>query len=778
MLTTPYRQFICWMAVTRDDKVIKLPVSPYTGKVCDAHDRSQWVSLQEAQASGKGNGVAFVFADSDPFFFLDIDHCLTADGWSPLAVHLCQQFAGCFVEVSQSGTGLHILGTRLDSGEHGCRNGQYGLELYTTGRFCALTFTGCSGSLAHGVDLTPLLTLPGWSGSTLAPGTLPAEWSTGPVPEWSGPTDDIDLLARMMAVKPSAGSILGGRATLQDLWLGNAEALSLSYPDPRGYDCSSADAALCAHLAFWTGKDCERMDRLFRQSALMRDKWDRGAGSRGTYGVITILNAVTHTTNVLGKRETSQTGSEETEGIEGLRGGSQFMGVSGQVSHFTGCVYIRDLHRVLIPDGGLLKSEQFNATMGGHIFSLDLVGEKTTRKAFEAFTECMGYNFPKAQEACFRPECEPAAMIEEEGRLMVNVYTPITTSSTPGDPSPFVNHVSRLIPNPSDRAILLAYMAALVQYPGVKFQWCPLIQGVQGNGKTLLITSLTHAVGSRYSHLPNPEDIANKFNSWILGKLFIGVEEVYVADRRELVNVLKPLVTNKRVDIQGKGTDQKTGDNRANFLMTTNHKEAMPITDDDRRYAIFFCAQQHLEDLARDGMLGSYFPDLYRWADNGGYAIINHYLRSYPIPPALNPAGACHRAPVTSSTGEAIRSSMGSIEQEVMEAIEEGRPGFAGGWVSSLALDRLLEEKRLSNRLPRARRKELLQSLGYEWHPALGNGRVHNAFIDVGGIAGKPVLYIKRGHPAAVLVGREVVQAYQQIQAGCTQAAIILGGGQ
>lgn len=773
MLTTPYRQFINWMTVVRDGKTVKLPVSPHTGKVCDAHDRSQWVSLPEAQARGP---VAFVFADSDPYFFLDIDHCLTPEGWSPLAVQLCRQFAGCFVEVSQSGTGLHIIGTRLDSGEHGCRNATYGLELYTTGRFCALTFTGCTGSIAHGADLRPLLALPGWSGSTLPAGTPPAEWSTGPVPEWSGPTDDMELIARMMGAKPSAGSILGGRATLQDLWLGAEGPLSVSYPDPRGYDCSSADAALCAHLAFWTGKDCKRMDRLFRQSALMREKWDRGAGSRGTYGMITILNAVEHTVNVLSKR--AETVSDpETEGIEGLRGGSQFMGVTGQVDHFKGCVYIRDLHRVLIPDGGLLKSEQFNATMGGHVFSLDLVGEKTTRKAFEAFTECMGFIFPKVQEACFRPECPPATVIEEEGRLMVNIYTPISTRSTPGDPAPFTGHVARLIPHPTDRAILLAYMAALVQYPGVKFQWCPLIQGVQGNGKTLLITSLTHAVGSRYSHLPNPEDIANKFNSWILGKLFIGVEEVYVADRRELVNVLKPLVTNKRVDIQGKGTDQKTGDNRANFLMTTNHKEAMPITDDDRRYAIFFCAQQHLEDLARDGMSGSYFPDLYRWADNGGYAIINHYLRNYPIPDALNPATSCHRAPMTSSTGEAVRASMGSIEQEVMEAIEEGRPGFAGGWVSSLALDRLLDERRLASRLPRSRRKELLTSLGYEWHPALGNGRVHNAFIDVGGIAGKPVLYIKRGHPAAVLVGKDIVVCYQQTQAGGNQAAIILGGG-
>ena len=38
---------------------------------------------------------------------------------------------------------------------------------------------------------------------------------------------------------------------------------------------SEADQALCNMLAFWTNKDHDRMDRIFRQSGLMRDKWDK-----------------------------------------------------------------------------------------------------------------------------------------------------------------------------------------------------------------------------------------------------------------------------------------------------------------------------------------------------------------------------------------------------------------------------------------------------------------------------------------------------------------------
>ncbi len=40
-------------------------------------------------------------------------------------------------------------------------------------------------------------------------------------------------------------------------------------------DHSRADLALCSRLAFWTGPNAERVERLFRLSALYRDKWER-----------------------------------------------------------------------------------------------------------------------------------------------------------------------------------------------------------------------------------------------------------------------------------------------------------------------------------------------------------------------------------------------------------------------------------------------------------------------------------------------------------------------
>ena len=51
---------------------------------------------------------------------------------------------------------------------------------------------------------------------------------------------------------------------------------------PEGKSHSEADAALCSMLAFWCGGDTEQMDRLFRQSGLYREKWERDDYRIGT----------------------------------------------------------------------------------------------------------------------------------------------------------------------------------------------------------------------------------------------------------------------------------------------------------------------------------------------------------------------------------------------------------------------------------------------------------------------------------------------------------------
>lgn len=767
-----YAQFILWKAVPRSDgsgKTDKFPINAHTGAVADAHDPTIWLThdVAFAAAAERGLFVGFVFTIFDPFFFFDIDDCLEPDGtWSAWANYLCETFSGAAVEVSQSGRGLHIFGTGQAPADHSCKaKDEHGrpipFDLYTESRFAALTGSSAAGDISTGH--TPALQA--ISASYLKPDAVvaSAEWTSEPCGGYGGPQDDDELLARMLRSRSIAAS-MGGRASVAQLWEADQDKLGEQYPHDQGlepFDHSKADAALCQHLAFWTGKDCERMDRLFRRSALCRDKWlDREAYRRST-----ILLAVSRCSEAYSSKKPDTAESveaptpvEPTEVAPGeIRPGFQYLAITQQVELFKGCTYVRDAHKAFTPDGSLLKPDQFKVHYGGYVFALDSFNDKTTKNAWEVFTESQALNFPKAHGTCFRPECPPGGIIEEESQLLLNTYIPIKTERRIGDPAPFLDHLAKLLPNKSDRDILLAYMAACVQYKGVKFQWAPLLQGLEGNGKSLIGAVLTAAVGKRYTHKVNPKDIGNVFNAWVSGKLLAIVEEIYTADRKDVIDTLKWLITDDRVPVTPKGVDQITGDNRANFILTTNHKDAIRKTRLDRRYSVFYTAQQFPGDLERDGMGGQYFPQLYDWLRSGGYAIVTEFLTSYAIPDALNPATSCHRAPSTTSTNEALAVSLGGIEQELLEAIDEGRPGFAGGWVSSMAFDRLLEDRRMGGKIVRNQRREILKEFGYDFHPALKGGRV-NSVIPIDN--GKPRLYIKSGH-----IGRNITKAAEVVRA-------------
>jgi len=344
-------------------------------------------------------------------------------------------------------------------------------------------------------------------------------------------------------------------------------------------------------------------------------------------------------------------------------------------------------------------------------------------------------------------------IIVEGGRNLINVYVPCEGERKKGDVSPFIEHVKRLLPNESDREIFLSYLAACVQRPGVKFQWCVLLQGAEGNGKTFFYYVLAYALGERYAHLPNAAEITNPFNGWIEQKLIIGIEELHTAGRQEVADTLKPWITNKRIEIHGKGQDQRTGDNRANFIMFSNHKDAVLKTENDRRYCVFYTAQQERGDIERDGMNNGYFAALYNWLENDGYAHVAEYLATRPVN-----VDVMARAPVTSSTVEAVRSSLGIAEQLIQEAVELEEFGFRCDLIDTRKASELLRAS--GKKLSHQKVVSVLLNIGYIKHPALerSGGKVR-----IDGIVHR--LYVKRGSLTAQLsTPKAVADAWRKSQ--------------
>lgn len=87
-------------------------------------------------------------------------------------------------------------------------------------------------------------------------------------------SEDDRLITNLLARtgKPIAG------VTFRALWTADVKELVRVFPNIRGeesgFDQSAADFALMHYLRVMTDDDFPRMDRLFRRSALMREKFD------------------------------------------------------------------------------------------------------------------------------------------------------------------------------------------------------------------------------------------------------------------------------------------------------------------------------------------------------------------------------------------------------------------------------------------------------------------------------------------------------------------------
>ncbi|WP_270830988.1 phage/plasmid primase, P4 family [Aeromonas sp. QDB03] len=276
-----HQNWVCWRAVPQaGGKTKKLPISPITGGANRNNEPSDWGSFQQAcdyLAANPGlAGLGFVFTQETGMFFVDIDDALHDGKWNDITNELIARLPGAFVEVSQSGRGVHIIGTGTPPAGRRCKSAA-GFDIYPGeggNRFVALT-----GTQATGIDGTDLQTelnaiFDDYLGERVVISEV--DLTEGPREDWSGPEDDAELL-KMAMRSASMRSRFGAGVTFKQLWECDEDALGVAYPHDQGtepFDHSRADAALLQHLAFWTGCNAERMDRLFRQSGLMRDKWD------------------------------------------------------------------------------------------------------------------------------------------------------------------------------------------------------------------------------------------------------------------------------------------------------------------------------------------------------------------------------------------------------------------------------------------------------------------------------------------------------------------------
>lgn len=252
-----------------------MPFTPNTGTQASSTNPKTWgtfvVAVCFCEMQPNLSGIGFVFSAEDPFTGIDLDKCRDSEtgeiqSW---ALDIVRRF-NSYAEISPSGTGIHIIvKCRPPSGK---RKGR--IELYDRGRY----FHNDGGPFAMQIiesqsELNRLYQEIGGRMGEPAATRIPVGSKSM--------LSDAEVLEKALSAKNGF--------LFADLYEGRWQE---RYPSQ-----SEAESALCFILAFWTGRNAEQIDRIFRDSALFREKWDERHGA-GTYGDLTIRKAIEIQTTV------------------------------------------------------------------------------------------------------------------------------------------------------------------------------------------------------------------------------------------------------------------------------------------------------------------------------------------------------------------------------------------------------------------------------------------------------------------------------------------------
>lgn len=765
-------------------KYIKVPVHPdgrihyFEGRLTgmDAQQPSNWTSFEVAQQQlmqhlgrldGFNYALGFMLSQDCGYWFLDVDSCVTPQGLSTWAQNFYAALPGVFFEYSSSMTGVHFIGRGCPPPGHRTRPTQQwkqanptdDLEFYTSGR--GICF-GINGQAWGSADMH-LPQQAQWLVDNIFIPDVPvnaSELGHGPRADWNGPTDDMELLRRAM-MSTGAKAMFGGGATFADLWTCNIPVLAKFYPDTDRadglpYGGTEVDFALASHLAFWTGCDVARIERLMRQSQLVRPKWDE----HKTYLVeLTIRRACERTSNVLQDAVKVQKLDVVTT-LEARRGRDEYLdairscdtdtelrndvipliaqdaGLDPIDRDFLASAIKKRFHEWSFPttlnecknmvrmqrvDSGVEIGAPAFANNHCYVLATDCffdltTGVSQTRSGFNAQYERMmpqkpngdredaakwclqRWNTSTVHDTMYLPGHDP--MFQHEGRWYANMYSPSTvpeialgyTQRGIEAIERFLKHMQALCGSRQDvYTNLIDWMAWCAQNPGKKCRYAPLIKGMQGDGKSLIINVMMAVMGMANVGSVNSALLTADFGDWQEGTCVTAFEELMLtgSKRYSVANRIKEPITNNFLTINRKGRPSGCSIiNVTNYIAFTNFVDAVPLEDTDRRYWVIFSPFTCLAKLAgalglNEQQLGGHFDFIFDSLKDERRGEWRKFFLEYQVSAAFKPNGT---APYTSEKKEMQLGGEDALDAVARQCIESGAVGVGLNVLSSSAL--------------------------------------------------------------------------------------------
>jgi hypothetical protein len=322
-----------------------------------------------------------------------------------------------------------------------------------------------------------------------------------------------------------------------------------------------------------------------------------------------------------------------------------------------------------VPLNYAIRREAFNA-------KFDRLGDVIEAEKPASAYALIDCKIPTVVNRIFWPAGD--TILDLDGKLMLNSYR--DQGATPCDYlddearvmiDRMLAHIEFTLDDERERTILLDWLSFVCQNHGQRVNWALLLQGAQGTGKSYFANVLQAVMGSLVTNL-EAAALAGRFTGWAHGSLVIVVEEVRISGQNsyEAMDRIKPFISNSTVQIEEKGRDHRTVPNFTSYLMLTNHKDALPLAEGDRRYCVMYSRVQSEEQLFRElgGEKGAevYFDQLFDDLRERPDAFA-HYFKNRKISADFKPRG---RAPDTTSKRKMVALGVSPERSQIEDAVD------------------------------------------------------------------------------------------------------------
>ena len=269
-------------------------------------------------------------------------------------------------------------------------------------------------------------------------------------------------------------------------------------------------------------------------------------------------------------------------------------------------------------------------------------------------------------------------------------------------------HVGHLIQEPEYREVFMQFLCHLVQFPGKKIRWAPLIQSAEGAGKGLLGKIMMGVLGADNVNTVGPEVLKSQWNDWMFNYVLIIVDEIYIPGfQREIVmNNMKMGISD---DWQIRNKRNSTAikmPNFGNYIGFTNYLDALHLKPSDRRWGVFQSGLQTDAKIMELNATG-HFDRVERLLTDlaGG---LRHWMMNYSIPSSFPVNGP---APKTKYRDAVIHNSKNPMLVRIENIIEDNTsPYVSADVVAEIELERLVRDLSKNNHSV----SHYLRLMGYE----------------------------------------------------------------